>query len=224
MPYYDVLSPAACRGEELDIMLSLGWYPMGQTIFTTSHLFSDGEDPPQRVHWLRYPVGDIRERTSHRRIRRRNREFSLELADPFCHRAELDRLYETYLNSVDFDGYPTIAKATCGRGGGNIYDSKALVVRDGDRLAACGIFHRGARSAASVLHFYDPAYKWYSPGKFLILSTLDYCRSEGIDWYYPGYVIEGNPKMDYKLFLGEETVQYYLPEPSPLRGSWQPYR
>lgn len=197
---------------------------MGQTIFTTSHLFRDEDTTPLRVHWLRYPVESVRARASHRRIYNRNKHFKVELADPFSHMAELDTLYEKYLTTIDFEGYPNIENATYKSNGTNIYNTKAIIIRDGKQIVSCGIFHEGANSTASILHFYDPEYKKYSPGKYLILRTLDYCRLRGMKWYYPGYVIEGNPKMNYKLFLGEKIAQYYDPEPNPLSGIWLPFK
>ena len=223
MTYYDVLTPPLCTGDEFDMLLSLGWYPMEQTIFTTSHLFREDGEPPRRVHWLRYPVSSVKEKASHRRILRKNRVFHTELVDPFEHSEELDSLYKEYLDSVDFDGYSTIETATFPKGGTNIYDTKAFLVREEDRTIACGIFHCGNNAAASILHFYNPRYSRFSPGKFLILRTLDYCRRTGMEWYYPGYLIQGDPKMDYKLFLGRDTVQYYHPEPDPLHGTWRPF-
>ena len=223
MTYYEVLNPAECAGLEFDILLSLGWYPMEQSIFTTSHLFRDDGSVPPRVHWLRYSVPSVGEKGSHRRIRKKNGIFTAEIVDSFSHDSRLDDLYRKYLDSVDFDGYADIAQATYKRDGRNIYDTRTIMIRDGETLVSCGIFHRGDRSVASILHFFDPAYRRFSPGKYLILKTLDYCREQGIAWYYPGYVIEGNPKMDYKLFLGENSVEYYLPEPDPLHGTWMPF-
>ena len=148
----------------------------------------------------------------------------MELADPFIHSAELDILYEKYLDSIDFDGYATIEDATFRGGSLNIYKSKAIIIREGDQIISCGIFHEGATSVASILHFYDPQYRRFSPGKYLILMTLDYCRLRRMEWYYPGYVIQGNGKMNYKLFLGQEVAQFYHPQPDPLSGSWLPFR
>ena len=224
MHYYDVLKPTQCTREEFDILLSLGWYPMEQTIFTTSHLFMDEDTDPLKVHWLRYPMISIQEKASHRRIRRKNRHFEIELVDPFSHKVDLDTLYEKYLDSIDFDGFPSIEKATFRVDESNIYNTKAIIIREGKRIVSCGIFHEGITSAASILHFYDPEYKQFSPGKFLILMTLDYCRLQGLEWYYPGYIIQGNPKMNYKLFLGQEVAQYYHPEPHPLSGSWLSFK
>lgn len=223
MYYYDVIKPEDCSGPVFDKFLSLGWYPMGQSIFTTSHLFREDGGTPPKVFWLRYPVDEIRTKASHRRIYRKNKAFQVQLTEPFEHMDELDSLYEKYLGSVDFDGYSSIEKASYPRGGSNIFDSKALILRQEGRIFACGIFYEGFDSAASILHFYDPDFHRCSPGKYLILLTLEYCRNQGFQWYYPGYVVQGNRKMDYKLFLGENTAQFYLPEPDPLSGSWEPF-
>lgn len=220
MHYYDVLQPERCTGKDFDYLLSLGWYPMGQTIFTTSHLFKEDDTPPNRVHWLRYPVDSISERNSHKRIRKKNKNFTIELIIPFRHTRELDLLYEKYFNSIDFDGYSSIKKATYHPDENNIYDSRAILVRERKKIISCGIFYEGKHSVASILHFFDPEYKKSSPGKYLILKTLDYCRKKQLKWYYPGYLIQGIPKMDYKLFLGKNEAQYYLPEPDPLHGQW----
>jgi arginine-tRNA-protein transferase len=77
----------------------------------------------------------------------------------------------------------------------------------------------GEKSASSQIHCYDPAYASYSLGKYLILLTLDHLKSLGHDWYYPGYVFAGNPKMNYKLFAGKEAAEYFDPE----TGEWQAF-
>jgi arginine-tRNA-protein transferase len=78
----------------------------------------------------------------------------------------------------------------------------------------------GAKTAASILHFYDPTYGKYSLGKYLILLTLDYLKSQHYEFYYPGYVVEGLNKMNYKLFLGKEYAEYFDPETI----SWKPFQ
>ena len=220
MTYHEVIRPESISGEVFDYLLARGWYPMRQMIFTTSHLESPDGTVSRRVRWLRYPVAAVTERKSHRRIRRNAVHLLVELAEPFTHCDELDELYQRYLDSIEFDGYPSVAGATFSPDEQNIYDSRAFLVRDGDRVVACGIFHTGTVSAASILHFYDPEYSRYSLGKYLILLTLEYCRLKGIQWYYPGYVVVGDPRMDYKLFLGQDLAQYYSPLPHPMEGRW----
>ena len=44
--------PEYLKAEELDILLSKGWYRMGQGIFTTNYL--QKSDLTYRLFWLRY--------------------------------------------------------------------------------------------------------------------------------------------------------------------------
>ena len=222
-PYYSKIEPASCSPEAFDKFLSLGWYSLGQNLFTTSHVQLEESQPPLRVHWLRYRVQSVCEKSSHRRIRRKNSSFKADLADPFVHDERLDSLYAKYFDHIDFDGYANLSEATFNPGGKNIFNTKAIIIKSGNKIIACGIFHTGINSLASVIHFYDPECSSCSPGKYLILKTLDYCRDNNIEWYYPGYLMEGNPKMDYKLFLGKDVAQYYSPEPVPWNGTWLPY-
>jgi len=43
----------------------------------------------------------------------------------------------------------------------------------------------------------------------VFLKIAEYARLEGKTWLYPGYIIEGNPKMDYKLFYGRDITEVY---------------
>ena len=52
-----------------------------------------------------------------------------------------------------------------------------------------------------------------------MLKTPEFMRDNALIWYYPGYVIVGRPKFDYKLFLGKESTEYYDPETE----TWKPY-
>jgi leucyl-tRNA---protein transferase len=94
----------------------------------------------------------------------------------------------------------------------NIFNTKCISVFDQGKLIAGGYFDIGLQAGTSILHFYDPAYSRFSLGKFLILITLDYLKLQGHTKYYPGYVVQGFSKMDYKLFLGKEAAQYFAPE------------
>lgn len=207
-PYYHSLSPEELSGSDLDQLLALGWYRMHQSIFTSSHI---GLDEPYRVHWLRYSLSEIRDHTSHRRIRNRNKDFRFSIEDFKSLSAAQVELHHQYRASINFDGALSIADCLFGDdySGNNIYTTKCISVFDQKKLIAVGYFDVGEVSAASILHFFDPAYGKYSPGKYLILLTIDYLRHHRYTWYYPGYIIEGLPKMDYKLFLGKESAQYF---------------
>jgi len=195
----------------LDELLALGWYRMNQTIFTASHI---GLERIHRVHWLRYSLGEIRIHASHKRIRMRNRNASYTIEDFTSVHADYADLHRRYRASINFDGALSIEECLFGEEGlgKNRYNTKCVSIFDQGNLVAGGYFDVGNRAAASILHFFDPRYKRNSLGKYLILITIDYLRANRYEFYYPGYVVEGNNKMDYKLFLGKEEAQYFDPE------------
>lgn len=214
-PYYYSVSPESLTGYELDQLLALGWYRMHQYLFTCSHL---GMEDPHRVHWLRFKLNEINNHTSHKRIINRNRKFHFTIGEGKTIRSDHAELHKRYHSAIDFDGAVSIED--CLFGGpesDSIFNTKCISVFDHDKLIAGGYFDVGDKAAASILHFFDPEYGRYSPGKYLILLTIDYLKSHGYEFYYPGYVVEGIEKMNYKLFLGREEAQYF----DPLTVSWK---
>jgi arginine-tRNA-protein transferase len=209
--YYNSFSPEKLTGSDLDKLLALGWYRMHQTIFTSSHV---GLEEVYRVHWLRYSLSEIQSHASHRKIYKRNARLHLTIEDFDSIRADHAELHQRYYSSIEFDGAMSIEECLFGEEGTlrNIYNTKCISVFDGNQLVAGGYFDVGDWAAASILHFFDPLYKRNSLGKFLILLTTDFLKLNGYQFYYPGYVVEGNPKMNYKLFLGKEAAQYFDPD------------
>jgi leucyl-tRNA---protein transferase len=212
-PYYDSVLPKSMTGARLDRALALGWYRSQQALFTCSHVNLGGI---YRVHWLRYRLHEIIERASHNKIRKRSAAFTCTCEDfnPDFVRPDHSELHTRYRASIDFDGARSIAGCLLGEDydGVNVYDTKCLSLFDGDKLIAAGYFDVGLQTAASILHFFDPAYKRFSLGKYLILLTLDFMRANHLSLYYPGYLVQGLSKMDYKLFLGKQSAQYFDPE------------
>jgi leucyl-tRNA---protein transferase len=212
-PYYYSLDPDGIPGSDLDELLALGWYRMHQSIFTCSHI-ELGE--LYRVHWLRYLLNQIKTQPSHRRIRKNNNTFRFTIEDFTTLRRDHQELHKRYRCSIDFNGAPSIEDCLFGdeKTDKNIYTTKCISIFDNNKLIAGGYFDVGKISAASILHFFDPLYSRYSLGKYLILLTIDYLTSKGYTFYYPGYIVEGLSKMNYKLFLGKNEAQYFDPEAS----------
>jgi leucyl-tRNA---protein transferase len=206
--YHDRISPESISGPQLDHVLALGWYRTHQSIFTTSHV-ELGEQ--YRVHWLRFPLPEIKESSSSRRIRNKNKSFQVVIEDFETIRPDHQELHRRYRDSINFDGAVSIQDCLFGQAGTdkNIFTTKCISILDEDVLVAGGYFDVGKISAASILHFFDPEYKRFSLGKYLILVTIDYLRQHGFVFYYPGYVVEGLSKMDYKLFLGRKAARYF---------------
>jgi arginyl-tRNA--protein-N-Asp/Glu arginylyltransferase len=214
-PYYHILQPESLTGEQVDHLLALGWYRMHQEIFTTSHVQLR---EVYRVHWLRYGLDELQGHASHKRIRQRAKHFTHTVED-FVMREEHALLHKRYRNAIDFEGAHSITD--CLFGGEeiipSIFNTKTVSVYEGGKLIAVGYFDVGELGAASILHFFDSDYKRFSLGKYLMLLTIDFLRDHGYQFYYPGYVVEGNPKMDYKLFLGREEAQYF----DPIAVEWR---
>ncbi|MCU0418500.1 MAG: arginyl-tRNA--protein transferase [Cyclobacteriaceae bacterium] len=217
-PYFNIVKPAALTAAELDHLLAWGWYRTQQMIFTTSHLDAEHQ---HRVHWLRYPVAAIPDMRQHRKMRRRCEAFRVSLQEARTIAPEHIDLHQRYYRAIDFDGATSIQDCLFGNDppGDSIYDTRCLTLWDGQRLVAVGYFDRGLDSAASILHFYDPEYSRYGLGKWLVLLTVDHLREQGVGYYYPGYVVESLPKMDYKLFLGCQHAQYF----DPSAQHWVPF-
>jgi leucyl-tRNA---protein transferase len=217
--YHHSESPAELQGTELDRRLADGWFRMHEDIFTTSHLFT--QDDIYRVHWLRYNLHHLSDRPSLRRLRKLNAPFRVECEDFSGIRADHEELFKKYRASIDFDGADSVAHALFGEAptGRNIYQTKCLSVFDSDRLIAGGYFDLGERAGTSILHFFDPGYRRSSLGRFMMLRTVDYLLEHGFLFYYPGYVVAGKSKMNYKLFLGRDVATYF----DPATGMWLPF-
>ena len=89
----------------------------------------------------------------------------------------------------------------------NIFDTQEVAVYDGERLVAFSFFDLGKNSVASIMGIYDPAYSKYSLGFFTMLMEIAFAQENDFEFYYPGYVVPGYERFDYKLRIGE--VQYY---------------
>ena len=211
MFYYDSFVPNDINGAQLDTFLSLGWYRMNQYVFCTSHIEHD--EQPYRVHWLRYPISELSAKPSHKRIRNRNRNFQFTIEDLGTIRPDHTELHKRYRETIIFNGALSVRDCLFGdyQMDRNIFNTKCISVFDKEKLIAGGYFDLGEESSASILHFFDPEYSRYSLGKYLILLTLDYLRDQQYKFYYPGYVVQGLSKMNYKLFLGKEHAQYFDP-------------
>jgi leucyl-tRNA---protein transferase len=211
LPYFDSVRPESISGQVLDQLLALGWYRMHQTLFTCSHI---GMNDEHRVHWLRYDIGQIKKHASHQRIRRKNKSFQFTIQPLKSVDEAAIELYDRYYASIDFDGASSIQQCLWGDEdtASTIFDTKCVSIFDQSKLIAVGYFDCGNKAAASILHGYHPDYSRYSLGKYLILLTLDYLRTNDYRYYYPGYVIEDLDKMDYKLFLGKDQAEYFKPE------------
>lgn len=208
MPSY--YNPPKLCGAQLDAFLSQGWYRMHQTVFTTKSIIL--EDGVYNVSWLRYNLEQFNFSKKLQKLFTQNSRFNISI-QPCAVTAELEALYSSYRAGIKFEHSESVTHWLYGDDiQENAFETNIVELRDEHKLVAAGIFDSGANSIAGIMNFYDPAYKKFSLGKYLILLKLQYAMQKGMHWYYPGYIVHGYPSFDYKLFVGEENTEIYIPE------------
>ena len=194
---------------------SLGWFRMRQTLFTTHFLCFE-----RRIYsavWLRVGLAGFAHDKSLASLRKRNLklrwEFSvLEGTPDEAH----EELFQRYRDGLAFEPAQTLADLL---GDNNRFNTWQVDVFDGESLIASGVFDFGHRAAGGIVSYYDPSYKKYSLGRWLILEKMEFCRKQGLEWFYPGYAVPGQPRFDYKWGIGTSTLEYY----DLATESWRPY-
>jgi arginine-tRNA-protein transferase len=151
----------------------------------------------RECHSIRIAADQFVPSRSMRRIWRRNADVRVDLGKPeptnekfelFCryldaqHDETMDRSYESF---CDF-----------------LYDSPMDTLefryRIGNRLIGLGLADRWSRGLSSVYMYFDPGFSDRSLGTFSVLWEVEFCRSEGLPYYYLGYYVAGSGKMAYK--------------------------
>ena len=125
------------KSDILDHALAAGYFRMGNDLFTTQEVFVSNYgnsaiyDP---VFWLRLNLKKAKETATTKRIRKKCAGFSfcIELAEIT---KEIESLYSVYLNSVNFDGYPS-CKACIPElnNPAAAFDTQMITIRDQGRL------------------------------------------------------------------------------------------
>lgn len=203
-------------GSELDLWLSMGYFRMHQEIFTCRYLVANDTICP--VHWLRFNLPDVVYGPKQRSLLNRNARFWVEVK-PFALTDEVEELFARYRSAVDFDAPVSVEFWLLNGYIYNSFETYTVEVRDNGKLIAVGIFDNGHESIAGIMNFYDPAYRKYSLGKYLMLLKLNYARQQHKLFYYPGYLVSNYPKFDYKLFPCEAATEVF----DDMSGLWLPF-
>ena len=206
-------APDVLAREQLDALLERGWYRVGQTMIWCEVVTPD--EASLGVIWTRVPIAGYAYKKSLRRVMRRvERDFDVRVV-PARVTPEHERVYQLYLTKARGERAPDMA-AVRGQRPIELFDTWAVEIRDGDELIAFSWFDRGETSLQSILCAYDPAYSAYGLGIYTLLREIRYGIDHGMDYFYAGYVICGDPAMDYKLRTGHIEVL------DRRMGQWRP--
>jgi leucyl-tRNA---protein transferase len=204
----NVIELSSLEPAQLDVFLSLGWFRMQQTIFTTNFLYFD--DLMYDAVWLRVRLRDLAPDKKYKTLSKKNSAFRTEIKRLMITPAH-EALFHTYKKSISFESASSLHSLLFGKSGFNVYNTQMINVYDGDTLIGTGVFDLGKRSAAGICSVYDPAYKKFSLGKYMIYEKIQFCKAENFTYFYPGYFVPGYPTFDYKLELGKPAIDYFDP-------------
>jgi arginine-tRNA-protein transferase len=203
--FAQVHCPETLLPEELDDYLEQGWFRMGQNIFTTN--FLSFRNQFYSAVWLRVVLRDFTVDKTHRKLLKQNAVFRTEVREAVITPAH-ETLFMIYKQSVAFEPSASVHALLYGKALHNVFNTRLINVYDCENLIACGVFDMGTVSAAGISCFYDPAYKKYSLGKYMIYWKMKYCQDLGLQYFYPGYFVPGYSFFDYKLDIGKTALQY----------------
>jgi leucyl-tRNA---protein transferase len=203
--FAQVHSPKSLAPEELDHYLEKGWFRMGQTIFTTNFLTFDRQF--FSAIWLRVGLEQFTMDKTQQKLFKLNDQFRTEFKEVLIDPVK-EKLYAEYKRSVTFEASASLHQLLFGSTYHNVYNTVEVNLYDGAKLIAVGIFDLGKNSAAGITSVYDPSYKKFSLGKYLIYLKMHYCRNLGMKYFYPGYFVPGYFSFDYKLAIGKPTLEY----------------
>ena len=213
--FTEIHYPEFLPHRKLDEYLDQGWFRMGQMIFTCRFLCFDGK--LYTAVWTRLALKDYSFRKSLRKIFKKNNERFRIVIRRAEFNAEKENLYN--IHRQRFDGYVStnLRKSLFGDADYNIYDTWETCIYDGDQLVGASFFDLGNDSIASIMGLFHPDYNKYSLGFYTMLLEIDFGLKNQAAYYYPGYVVPGYDKFDYKLRVGD--TDYFDPD----IGEWKPY-
>lgn len=204
--FVEVHTPQHLTGQELDAYLERGWFRMGQTIFTTN--FAHVKDQMLSTIWLRVQLVEYKRDATHTKLLSRNSRFATSIK-PAELTEDKEILYARYREGLPFTVSESLQHLLFGKGdSSSIYNTYEVTLHDQNKLVGCGFFDIGGSSSQGIVSFYDPEYKKYSPGKYLIYSKIQFCKELGLQYFYPGYFVPGNPYFDYKLKIARNGLQF----------------
>jgi arginyl-tRNA--protein-N-Asp/Glu arginylyltransferase len=209
-----VVRPDHLSPEDLDDYLAQGWFRIGQALMTCRVVQFDGVLRP--AIWTRLPLVDHRFKKSARRVLTRNAELFRAEVGPVVLDDEREDLYQRYRQIARGERSSTLADFLYGESDRDVFDTREVRVWDGDRLVAFSWFDLGRESVQSLIGVYDPTRTKQSLGFYTMLLEVEHAVNNGLRFHYPGYVLPGDPAMDYKLRLGD--VEFL----DPWNRDWRP--
>ena len=198
----ELISPQALSAQELDERLAQGWYRVGSRLIRCD--FTSARGQTHGVVWTRVPLEGYTFGKSARRVRRRvEAACDVQITDVTLDE-EHEALYHRYLTVAPGERSSTLYEFLHGPGGElGLFDTREVAVRDAQgRLVAFSWFDVGQAASQSLIGVFEPAWGAMSLGFYTMLREVQASVDWGLEYFYAGYVLVGDPAMDYKLRTG----------------------
>jgi len=185
---------------DYDELLAHGWFRGNGIVYRSEVVCID--DKVYGILNIRYRVAEFNMRRSHLKLFKRNQtRFKIKIGTPRCD-SRREELYRGAMPRFKAFVHGTLEEALLSPSAGAEFDAMEISVFDGDTLVAVSYIDVGDHSMASILCIYDQRYNKHSLGIYTMLIELDLCKRMGLEFYYPGYVLDEPSSFDYKLGLG----------------------
>ncbi len=184
---------------------------MGRNFLTQTKIWYN--DQFYKVYWLRYNLANYKVLKDHKTIIKNAQQFTITQQALHINQT-VNNLYDTYANAMTFDTSVSLEHYLYSYENtlNNMpitFNSKLITITHNNTIVAAGIYDKGLRTIAGIINFYNPDYKKYSLGKMLVLAKLQNALQTGMQYYYPGYIVPGIAKFDYKTFIGEQCTEIW---------------
>ena len=205
--FSQIVTPKKLNSTELDNLLEMGYFRMGNEIFTTNFIRFNNKF--FGAIWLRLFLKKFEPTSTQQKIRKICEKKFEVIIKHFIYNQEKEELFQQYRNSVLFETAKTLQALLYDESLSNsVFNTFEIGLYDNSKLIAVGIFDMGTISAAGIVSFYNPHYSKYSLGKFLVLEKIKFCNSKGLDFFYPGYFVPSYKMFDYKLNISKNGIQF----------------
>lgn len=199
----------AMTPEDFDQMLEEGDRRTGRMLYRTNCPDCNACLP------LRVPTDRFEPTRSQKRVWRNNEDVELKVGRPALTRERL-RLFNRHklerglsTQALTPENYRSWLSDTC-------VDTREFQYYVDNRLIGVTIVDLGKTAASSVYHYFDPDESPRSLGTYSVLRELEWCKQQGIPWYYLGFFVEDCSHLVYKA--------NYYPHQRRQDGIWWEYR
>lgn len=204
---FEFFYAAELSAQEMDGYISTGW-----RCFGLQH-FRPVCDCRECVS-MRIPVADFVPSKSQRRILRKNADVELAIG-PLRYSDAIFGIYKEHSLSR-FKKEPGTEREFIEQFYTPSCPGAQSEFRIEGKLVGTGFLNISEKGLSSVYFVYRDGLLDRSFGIFSMLAEIEFARKEGFSFYYPGYWIRGNPRMNYKGTLRPKQIYH------PDRGVWLP--